>query len=278
MERTGREKTGGLTRRTPAGLKEEDLRYEVGELDSSQRESASLWAIYPRYAIEDGQLVGHGDNITWYQPGTYPDLPFEFAKLQRGDEDALLKFVRQWGRLGYSEFQEHSKDEPIEWVWTHSETVRFILDYLEMLQAAHSAEAPAYASESQLLSALSQKLVAKIAVREHTASRNPEVPASEREAARLVRGVLEGNLSRVVPHILYRRNGTFQRSFGCDTLIEHIYWHLTFVADGSYRTGRCKECDHYFRRGDARQEFCPSPTGGQSLCGKRYHTRKWRKG
>jgi len=145
-------------------------------LASDERAFRTSWSVHEDYIIEDGVIkpLVNGDPIDVitvrafakrYLPMIRPELPFEFAKLAHSSQDAILKFVRNYGLLGYRhaffstldifksfEFlmntPESGKDipttkppnfgeffhpgindgDPVSWVLSHAETVKLILD------------------------------------------------------------------------------------------------------------------------------------------------------
>src|SRR5262249_53006780 len=82
------------------------------------------------YAIKDNQLCGVGEVLGRYNPTQYDTLPGALAKVQVGDTEALLRFVRTYGDFGYRNLGEKylaCQGEPLPWIWLHIQTVQLCL-------------------------------------------------------------------------------------------------------------------------------------------------------
>ena len=103
--------------------------------------------VWPRFYLDDGQvqidreenhrLIEHGAPMRYYYPTLRPTLPFELAKVPDGDHEAALRFVKEWGFLGYQEHYLRNFD-PLWFIWGHAATVRTVLSLWKALK--HTAE------------------------------------------------------------------------------------------------------------------------------------------
>jgi hypothetical protein len=88
-----------------------------------------------------------------YAPALYSEIPGELAKLERGDVDAVLKFARAYGSLGYTAFTPLAVlaqgggipiGDPLLWIWAHADTVQICLEISYRLQEGDAASLRTY--------------------------------------------------------------------------------------------------------------------------------------
>ena len=122
--------------------------------------SLQPWDIAEDYQIRDGVIVEVCDPLRYqmYYPFAYADLPGRLAELKEGNEAQALAFVRNWGRLGYTELffsephhiieilnKSGSNDasdkstpdvvpsgDPVSWIQQHACTVAMLLDLIRL--------------------------------------------------------------------------------------------------------------------------------------------------
>lgn len=70
-------------------------------------------------------------NNLLYDPMDCPNLPNAFAKVIDGK--TAIRFVENWGLLGYTRLQHMAEAEPLVWVLRQARSVRFILNLVEKL-------------------------------------------------------------------------------------------------------------------------------------------------
>ncbi len=57
--------------------------------------------VYDRYWIAAGMLYSAGALARDYRPGAYPQMVTDLARLNEGDETAVLRYAEKWGALGF---------------------------------------------------------------------------------------------------------------------------------------------------------------------------------
>lgn len=73
-----------------------------------------------------------------YWPMARPTLPFELAKVEDGDDEAALAFVRKRGLLGFNRMAAPAKQvdgEPLSFIWATAKKVRELLTSIGQLQS-----------------------------------------------------------------------------------------------------------------------------------------------
>ena len=100
-----------------------------------------LWPVYRKYVIRENvagqrELAGN-DPARFYLPMAEPQLPYELAKVQEGDERAALAFAHRWGGLS-SHLTPAGTDAvacgELHHLWWHAAIVRVVLELFEGLQ------------------------------------------------------------------------------------------------------------------------------------------------
>lgn len=115
---------------------------------------ATFLSVHEDYHIVEGRLGPKSHTrVRKYAPALYPELPGELAKLQWGDVDAVLKFARVYGTLGYRAFIPLEVwvrggtipiGDPLLWIWAHADTVKICLELSYLLQEGDAASLRSY--------------------------------------------------------------------------------------------------------------------------------------
>ena len=110
-------------------------------------DNESEWDIFPLYKVvqnEDGSDVIQIDFL-WpptavqqiYSPMAHTYLPFELAKVEFGNTESALNFVRTWGLLGLSRLPHRVEKrwggDPVEFIWWHAKSMRDAITLYELL-------------------------------------------------------------------------------------------------------------------------------------------------
>ncbi len=218
-----------------------------------------------------------------YSPSTRLELPGELAKLERGNKKAVIKFADTYGLLGYSnllptkEFAGRPVSDPVEWIWSHAETVQLALTLKDVLdqEDAEGLERTLKKLEHRRLK--HQPFFVTFAARGNVRSCSFFPPSSHRRlAASILETIVNENISGIHPEIAWdETRGIFVQYSSFSTLIEAVYWHLSNVMSGG-RVTRCETCGGRFIQTDRRQRFCPTGTKQESPCAVKARVREWR--
>jgi hypothetical protein len=258
------------------------------ELDLGQsHEFTTLWMVFGGYEITGGVLRrSSNDVVAMYPPIRRREIPGELAKLTRGDEAAVIHFAQRYGMLGYDNLvgsDEVLGGDPVDWLWTHAETIRICLDLTEMLQEDRVEEVEPYLrsvappkEERQRLQLFPSSLFIKFAAKGRRDTL--EIAYEEKNStslARLVcRNLTNPNIDRI--HRELQGHGKTMRSFfHFSALIEVAYWQLADIVEGG-RVVRCAECGALFPQKRRSQQYCPAQfRQQQSPCGGRARARRY---
>lgn len=244
------------------------------------------WMVEADYTIE--QVMGRGKRVAVlkpllsaegkthiYTPASRAELPSAVAKLQRGDEAAIIRFAKIYGMFGFNEIlPENSKlnatfGDPLAWIWSHAETLRLCLDLKEMLDCERDDSL-----RNRLLSLTPSDM-------KHQKHPSPFLkfsagagvvqqffsPVSKEDDKNVVRHltgkilatIVSKNISGIFPEMAWLESRqTFAQYFHCTALIEMAYWHVANALRG-VRVRRCERpgCGGAFIQTDGRQRFCP---------------------
>jgi hypothetical protein len=99
---------------------------------------AMQWPVREQYRITEGMLVGQGASKWTYAPMERRELRTELAKLQAGDERAVLRFAHRYGPLGYDRLLPDT-GEPLAWIWAHALIIRVCLELTGLLDPGSEA-------------------------------------------------------------------------------------------------------------------------------------------
>lgn len=288
------------------------------EIEQSRgRGSLQKWWVAEDYRIVDGVVipVGLPDN-RWqsYMPFAYPELPAELCKLAKGDEDAILKFVRRRGLLGYTNLAASDSDlyetpmaanlkpqmlhyvrlggDPIHWIRSHARTVEVVLYLLNSRRESRENYDP------EILSSGLEAVWQQFARRETPAHIDyavgsffhlesygikGDVKKPEEILAAFLREVLQANINYLGEFLLIQDSKQYDhclcnivRSKSFPALLPVIYSHLADAAVGDRTYVRCAFCSNYFPQADLRQRYCPHPINpkNESLCSLKARQRR----
>jgi hypothetical protein len=264
---------------------------------------ATVVGVYEDYHIVDGRLgpASH-TRIRHYAPAVHPEIPGELAKLQRGDVEAVLKFARVYGELGYRAFIPHEVwarggaipvGDPLLWVWAHAHTLRICLELSYRLEEGDITSLRSYVRSLHVTQAdleVWESWLGGPADDRHWASPDtwPTAVVAKRGeithyqwgwlgwgshdplhyddvkalARRIRRSLINANIAGIRRVLL--DDGRNDRLFWeFRALIEMAYWHVAQAVDGKHMK-RCEaeDCGAHFVQTDSRQRFCP-PMFGQ---------------
>ena len=246
------------------------------------------------YVIRDDRLWPQGEIKCRYAPMLCEELPGEIAKLTWGDNNAVLRFARRYGLLGYWYVLKgeialvrdvnpapDEEGEPLQWIWMHANTINVCLHLTNLLQEGN--ETPLQSYLSMLRSPLSlgvdygPPLDACVeGLKDGCCIPIPEWRITEN--AQMVRNTLVNTNISPVRRRIFGVYGKGDKScFSVMGTIRAAYWHLaTLIETGNYRIVRCKDpkCQAWFAQKDPRQHFCPAQAGmKESRCSARYRMR-----
>lgn len=320
-------------------------------LAADERAFRTHWCVYEDYTILQGTIVPLVNGrpvridlpkpsqiVKSYLPMLRLELPFEFSKLAHSSEDAVLKFVRNYGLLGYRnaafttvevfstrvlteildrEERERQKlppreldfdfrrlfhpyvnaGDPVSWVLSHAETVKFVLDLSEALKDRHQLKV-----QLERLTVQSEDTRTHVEYRfarrgslhaiQCQAGRKPLKAFQEAEddfvlAREIIAHIINANLSGGVSRALTvdfdrRREGqnrkpTLLSVFQAESLIDCIYWHLADAIAGE-TIRRCLFCGRFFNATTGKRRYCPPPMGyeGDGPCAQNDRARRKR--
>jgi hypothetical protein len=244
-----------------------------------------------------------------YAPALHPEILAELAKLPRGDVDAVLRFARLYGTLGYQAFIPREVwargdgipiGDPLVWIWTHARTLLMCLELSHLLQEGDVASLRTYL-QSMRLTDQDKEAWGAIHASESSSVRDNKPPialvaiqgkiivrgwmwpgASDQDVKNLAREIrrrlINDNIAGIHRTLLDdgKKDGLFWKF---KALIEMAYWHLANAVDGR-RFKRCEadDCGALFVQTDPRQRYCP-PLFGQkqeSRCAVRHRVHKHR--
>jgi hypothetical protein len=280
-----------------------------------ERGFTQFWPVYEDYAIVDGALCWQGKQKYSYAPMVHEEIPNQLAQLKRGDEADVLQFARTYGSLGYQKFLPPTGGvwkpigDPLSWIWTHSETIRFCLEISKLLHEedldtlkdvicsqhvtlkdVEEFYKPHEVEEIEYVLYLLQQPSWGIR------GKFPTMMVAERDKVRLAwHGLPNGKCLSDIDDMAYHarlfRNSVINANIqGIDralpmgarssikdrsywkfsALIQTAYWHLADTLDRG-RIKRCEECQAPFIQRDKRQRFCPPPAS--PIPSKRRHSR-----
>jgi CGNR zinc finger len=271
---------------------------------------ATFVGVYEDYYIAAGQLRPKSLTLVRrYAPARHPEILGELAKLPRGDVDALLRFARLYGTLGYQAFIPREVwargdgipvGDPLVWIWMHARTLLICLELSHLLQEGDVASLRTYLRSMRLTDQDKEEwgaihasasswvrdnkppiaLVAiqgRFTIREWMGSVASDQDVKDL-AREIRRSLINDNIAGI--HRTLLDDGKKDSLFWeFKALIEMAYWHLANAVDGR-RFQRCEadDCGALFVQTDPRQRYCP-PLFGQkqeSRCAVRRRVHKHR--
>lgn len=252
----------------------------------------TAWPVDADYAIQQTRVKGKSTTVLkpllsesegphLYTPASRADLPSALAKLKRGDEAAIIRFARIYGMLGFYELLpekaklDHVYGDPLEWIWSHADTLRLCLELKEMLDGER---------DDLLMKRLSSLTILDMTNRAYPCpflrfaagvgtSKTQLFPVSGESrtseirnlAAKILETIVNRNISGIFPVMTWvAKRQSFVQFFHCTALVEMAYWHIANVLRGG-RVRRCERpgCGGSFIQTDGRQRFCPGEQDGK---------------
>ncbi len=215
----------------------------------------TLWTVYGDYEISGGVLRRARDDVVgMYAPLVRREIPGELAKLTRGDEAAVVRFAQRYGQLGHDQLvapEEARGGDPVEWIWTHAETIKICLELTRLLKEDMREKVMPY------LCSLPSWPVMMFCAKGHESSLT--IAYEEKNAvslARMVcRGLINPNIAGIYPELRQER-AEDRIYFHFHAPIEAAYWRLAIAINGG-NVKLCKECGSAFIQSDGRQQYCP---------------------
>lgn len=250
---------------------------------------SSLQIVAEDYAIENGFLVPKGRPwVHTWSPMTKPHLSELVERLKNPLEDptSVVRFARRYGLLGYAGLASApAPGDPLEWLWEHIRTVRFVKLALSLtvFWREHDARellAPYVVQETP--DGAWTLVVVRYAAGAGVRRLSLTVPADfnrqhvQRDLARAAAEIISANISGISRRVWAGERG-LKSAFTFRALVEVVYWHLLNAGErGALRV--CVECLRPFIVTDARQRFCPpDEEGRESRCAVRHRQRRFQR-
>ena len=245
------------------------------ELELNRRLGFSqLWVVRERYEIVKGVLVASGPTKRVYAPAVHSELPGEIAKLRKEDTDALIRFAKTFGELGYDALASPDRrraGDPLAWVWAHARQLHRCLALTWALQDRNDRPIRALLDEI----GKEREEVHGAQIRRVVHSFGPQFKGDERAATRhILSGLITKNLARVglkltdvamaaeesgAGSVASRRAvPAFRLFLTFDVLIQVAYLHLANALAGGH-VQRCASprCGAFFVQTHLRRQYCP---------------------
>lgn len=291
---------------------------------SDERAFRTSWPVSEDYVICEGvvQALANGvpigilserDATKRYLPIARTELPFEFAKLANSSEDVILRFVRNYGLLGYHQavnatlgvfklnaLLEHAKSpvakdlvhpgidfgDPVSWILSHAETVKLVLDLNGALKDRQSLK---LILERMTVQGEGWPIEFRYMERGHLYPHSIKMARQSRDdfdctcgiIAHIMNRNLDGGISRKLIIDVNPERGFEGRHllsvFGASSLIDCIYWLLADAIVGN-TIKRCKFCGRFFNASTLKRIYCPPPMGnlGNGPCAQNDRARRKR--
>lgn len=100
-------------------------RSQLGQKRLARTSEMKGVGVAEEYTITAGMLVSKGECKDTYVPTLQNELPGAISKLYAGDEKAVLRFARTYGKLGYGHRPRLAiTGEPLAWIWAHAYLIR----------------------------------------------------------------------------------------------------------------------------------------------------------
>jgi hypothetical protein len=249
--------------------------------------------------LRDGWALFSFEEQREYSPLEHPELPSQFAR-SASDNDALLKFLTTYGRLGWRDLvvgvkgdawidRQHADlrelaagmsgfyAEPRAWLQAHAEMVHWCLS------AAHSLRLPQPRARLAACDTACHEYP-QLEPRRGTLAEKISLPLDRlfRQASPvnvlggILTGVMNANMFGVRRSVHHRGDGVLLSEWAGHTLIEAIYTLMADAMTGG-RLAQCHSCGAIFLQTDERQRFCPPREGQEkSTCMNRERIRRYR--
>ncbi|MHB9089954.1 MAG: hypothetical protein ACYC7H_00910 [Chloroflexota bacterium] len=269
------------------------------------------WAAFTSCAARNGLLQPRGDRLRTYSPADHPRLATDLARLAQGEEEEVVRFVTNWGVLGYSRLPDRSEAggqvfslpgpddyDPLAWILAHAMGADTCLRTWRVLQAPDTGALAAYLMSiasspvtEKAIEAPPPGLVLRFThgvLRDQVVTELPVVGSWEDVGREVIQRIVNPNLAgfrlAVSPAANPQTGFPLELRYAASTLLEVAYWHLARIVAGysaAEDVRECAECHSLFLRTYPTQRFCPSDpfTDGhkQGRCGKRARMRELRK-
>ena len=284
--------------------------------EAEARRSTRIAVVWRDYQIEAGIIKRKGERYTGreYFPIAKPGLVSGIAKLQPGDERAVLTFVRRWGLLGYATPRSFPRSDPLIWIWAHASGIRAVLKLRRLLQQGDDEQLSEYLDSCRVTDRMldAQERLTSL-LRPGQASKALEhvdqlfrIQSSDEWLApcpMLIYGIGDqiactgwperGNIRQAARRIMadiinpnmvgvYRELWLTEDSSGLeirrvwDSPLSVAYWHLGELVAGG-RVEECEHCHNLFVQRRRDQRFCPPPPfTSESSCASAFRQRKRR--
>ena len=272
------------------------------------------WFVQGIYEIDAGVLRGVPKaGMRQYYPITHREIGSALAKIEEGNEKALLKFAHTYGNLGFTliaeqgwlattgehepvppDEKQHSPErkpagDPLPWIWAHARTIRFCLRMLELIQNEDDDGLKDYLKTYQWQGRDYRKEgltpLIPVAFRDKVFEGHGFGSLGKQKVRVYARWVLRFIINENISEIrrVLEPEGDRDRSyFEYRALIEVVYWHLAdALDDGTVKRCEAEGCGSIFVRTDERQRFCPpmnlDDPKAESTCAVRQRARDRRK-
>lgn len=245
-------------------------------------DSLEMWPLCESYHLEDtvaGKVVVGDKERRRYNPleQRHHRVVSRFAKLRQGDEKRVLKFVNDWGLLGWplpgEDLKPPINGDPLNWIWEQSECVRLTLRLYRHLQEDEYEELEWLLEPYLSKTITSQGEVILPATGLTGVLPRPKIPWAE--PARMARQAIAGILNYGLDEIRQRVDAepAVQVRRYSPSLIGAIYWHLAnTVTDKKVAVCKSDSCAVVFTKRHKRQKYC------EPSCSDAYRQRKaWKK-
>lgn len=268
------------------------------------------WGVATDYTAQHGFLVALGPPARSYRPAESETVLAEFGKIGWEDDAAVVAFARHYGHLGgLWEYRDPTGDvsrtlsrmltasevkdeafvlpptrEPLPAIWREAAAVRTCLRLIEYLQERATGGLADYL-RSMAQTGDQAGFALEIAPGRVVISKAdlngedwPVQVAADIVLQVVNKGLVDSPTATPFRMSLEGDGGRFRIGYSFQSLLQVIYWHLARVAagEGGRSVARCEECGRFFVKTHGKQRFCPSPEGGQSLCGLKVRQRRLR--
>ena len=264
------------------------MRKEELEL-AEQARATTAYSVLDRYEVVDG-VIRAAPPFHFrrhYFPMGAPHMVSGFARLELGDANAALRFVKRWGLLGYERLAAGvDGGDPLSWIWAHVNGVRIALEVAKLINGGNDEKLEDYISSlggspygygvrQQILSVSELAALAR-----PLGNAEPIISGAE---SVLLKAIINPNLKGVylqlwdaAPTIELARAGRYHLVYEWAALINVIYRHVADIVVGG-RVRICDSCGFLSRQTHGRQRFCPAESGQRSLCEMRFTTARQRR-
>ena len=265
----------------------------------------STWIVEPPYCVKDGFLTeesvtlnpnscGVSLEYSQYSLLKSKGMVEDFSSLDVGYETNLCSFANKWGLLGYSKlnvhtYENHNRQEPLDWIQQHVDTVKMTLNLLYLANSTKSSKKN-QSSREEIDKYITQKvkpLVENIDVsqpklrddmmhsggltlskkQEHSYLRKsdtfavaPNYMSLEKEISGKLIVIQENNrpidsakIANKLADMIINDNININKHQKISTLIAAIYWH---ISKSRNQYIECASCNQFFIPKTSSQHVC----------------------